>query len=320
MNAEIYAQFLKRQGHKVVRTESSYWHSPGMRVFQAFPEHRLIRPGRKEIDELLLGHRALAIRYSMPADPETKPVGYHVVCTDGAYCLDNLSSWARKNVRRGMKSCTVEHISLEKYTEEGWDLRLDTLARQHRRVNETQEDWRRKCKAVTGLDGFEIWAALVNGRLGATLLFFQMERWGYMVYQQCHRGCLREHVNNALSYSVTQEVMRRRNIRGIFYGMQSLDAPPSVDEFKFRMGYSAMPVRQTVDFHPYLSPLVNAITLKLVRTMMKVNPGSQLLSKGEGMMRLRLGEMHANVESAGMLPSLSTRDDGERMKPEMHDA
>lgn len=225
MNAEIYAQFLERQGHTVLRTESCCWHSPGMRVFQAFPEHRLVRPGKKELDELLVEHRALAIRYSMPADPETKPAGYHVVCMDGSYCLDSLSAWARKNVRRGVNSCSVGHISLERYTDEGWDLRLDTLARQHRRVIETQEDWRRKCAAVKGLDGFEIWAAEVNGRLGATLLFFQMEQWGYMVYQQCHRDCLREHVNNALSFMVTRDVMQRPNMRGIFYGMRSLDAP-----------------------------------------------------------------------------------------------
>lgn len=71
------------------------------------------------------------------------------------------------------------------------------------------------------------------------------------------------------------------------------------------MGYTAMPVRQTVDFHPYLSPFVNVITLEIVRAMMKVNPGSQLLSKGEGMMRLRLGKSDRHEGCAAISPDPS---------------
>lgn len=260
-----------------------------MRVFQAFPEHQLIRPAEEELREILMAHRALAIRYSTSPDSEGQLARYHVVCTDPSYGFETLGSWARKNVRRGLKNCSVGHISLDRYIEDGWELRLDTLARQNRIVNEDKSDWRRRCSAVEGLAGFEIWAAEVNGKLGATLLFFEMEGWGYMVYQQCHRDYLREHVNNALSFVVTQEVMRRPNIRGIFYGMQSLDAPASVDEFKFRMGYQALPTRQVVAFHPCARPFVNAVTHGIVQRMFKANPQSRLLAKGEGMMRLYLG-------------------------------
>ena len=287
MTPEIYSEWLQRQGQRVIRTKSSYWHSDGYRVYQAFPQHWLIGPDEQELRELMLQNRVVALRYSTSPRGDDSD-GYHVVRTAGDYGLDSLSAWARKNVRRGLRSCAVGPISFARYIEEGWALRVDTLARQQRDLKESRDDWRRKSSAAVGLDGFEVWAAEVNNRLAATLLFFQMAGWGYMVYQQCHRDYLREHVNNALSFVVTQNLIQRPGIRGIYYGMRSLDAPASVDEFKLRMGYESQPVRQRVLFHPYLMPLVNPLSHHISKRVAATNPSSRLLSKTEGMLRLYL--------------------------------
>jgi hypothetical protein len=257
-------------------------------VYQAFPYHWLIEPSAEEERELISHHSATALRYSMPADRVPQTDGYHVVYAGSDYDLDTLGSWARKNVRRGLRSCTVGQIPFSRYIEEGWALRVDTLARQQRHIPETKDDWLRKNSAAIGLEGFEIWAAEVEHRLAATLLTFQMDGWGYMVYQQCHRDYLREHANNALSFAVTQTLIRRPNIQGIFYGMRSLDAPPSVDEFKLRMGYEAKPVRQRVVFRPGLAPLINHFTHRVAKSLVAVNPASRFLAKAEGMLRLGL--------------------------------
>ena len=37
MNSETFAEWLRRQGHRVYRTASSYWYEAGPRVLQAFP-------------------------------------------------------------------------------------------------------------------------------------------------------------------------------------------------------------------------------------------------------------------------------------------
>jgi hypothetical protein len=124
-------------------------------------------------------------------------------------------------------------------------------------------------------------------------VIFQMDDWGYMLYQQCHRNYLQAHVNNALSFVVTQNLNRRPNIRGIFYGMRSLDAPASVDEFKFRMGYEARPVRQQVAFHPYVAPLMNRFTHHVAKAAVALHPTSYWLAKAEGMLRLGLDRAHA---------------------------
>jgi hypothetical protein len=289
MTPEIYAEWLRRQGQRVIRTESSYWHSEGIGVFQAFPYHWLIEPGEKECRNLMVRHHALALRYSMPAlGGQGGSACYHTVYAGDDYELETLGAWARKNVRRGLRNCTVGPISLQRYLDEGWTLRVDTLARQQRRMKESKESWRRRYASSSGLDGFEVWAADVSGRLGATLVTFQMDRWAYMLYQQCHSDYLREHVNNALSFVVTQTLIRRPDIRGIFYGMQSLDAPASVDEFKFRMGYEAKAVRQRIAFHPYLAPMVNKYTHAAAKQLSTWNPANRLLAKAEGMFRFSL--------------------------------
>jgi hypothetical protein len=290
MNAEIYSEWLRRQGQTVVRTASSYWHSEGMGVFQAFPYHALIEPGELELDELTLRHHAVALRYSLPATSAQGTAGYHAVYTGADYDFDVLSSWARKNVRRGLRQCAVAPISFERYVEEGWELRLDTLARQGRRLKESRADWKRRYSSAADLAGFEIWAAQVQNRLAATLVTFQMQDWYYMIYQQCHRNYLQEHVNNALSFVVTQELIRRPNVHGVFYGMQSLDAPPSVDEFKFRMGYEARAVQQRVVFHPYVRPLVSRVSHWILKAGKELSPNGRRLSKAEGMFRLTLAE------------------------------
>ncbi len=324
MTAEIYSEWLRRQGQRVIRTESSYWHSQGWGVFQAFPYHWLIEPGRAELRELMLRHGALALRYSMPTGrgqngdgrngdrdrhrdsslPRNRESCYHVVCTGNDYDLETLGAWARKNVRRGLRNCRVAPISFARYLEQGWDLRLDTLARQQRRVQETKRGWQSRYAAASGLEGFEVWAAEVRGRLAATLVTFPMDGWAYMLYQQCHSDYLREHVNNALSFVVTQTLIRRPHIRGIFYGMQSLDAPPSVDEFKFRMGYEARTVRQRIAFHPCLSPLVNHYTHRAAKYLRAWNPANRVLAKAEGMLRFGLAVWDESLSPAAASPSL----------------
>jgi len=288
MNADIYAEWLRRQGQTVIRTQSSYWHSSGMGAYQSFPYHWLIEPSRKELRELTFRRPILALRYSMSGESGLGSDSYHATYTGSDYDFETLSGWARKNVRRGLRLCSVHQISLERYIEEGWDLRIDTLARQERSVKESRDDWRRKYSAIEGLAGFEIWAAEVQDRLAATLVTFQMDGWGYMIYQQCHRDYLREHANNALSFVVTQNFVRKPGIKGIFYGMQSLDAPPSVDDFKFRMGYEARPVRQRIVFSPYLSLFVNGISHRLLEAGHRFFPDRRWLAKAEGMFRLSL--------------------------------
>lgn len=287
MTPDIFSEWLRRQGHTIKKTASSYWSDHGPRVYQAFPYHWVVNIPDVELKSLLRETQAIGLRYSTPITAGLGQVSYHAVFEGENYGFDTLSKWARKNVRRGLKNCFVEPISFRRLADEGWMLQLDTLDRQGRDLEVSAGAWRRRCLAAADLPGFEAWGALVEGRLAASVITFQMDTCTYMLYQQCHRDYLADHVNNALSFVVTQTMVERSQIRSILYGLHSLDAPTSVDEFKFRMGYTAKPVRQRVVFHPWLTPLFNPASHAIVRHLRRwtENPA---LAKAEGMMRFYL--------------------------------
>jgi hypothetical protein len=285
MNVEVFAEWLRCQGHQVLRTTSSFWYDQGPRVLQAIPYHWLIEPPEGELLQVLQKHQMVGLRYSTSLASSEGCVSYHGMFENPPYDLEILSKWSRKNVRRGLRNCTVAPISFRRLAGEGRALHLDTLDRQGRELELDQQMWRRRCLSAAELPGFEAWGALVDGILAASVITFQMEDCCYMLYQQCLRDYLREHVNNALSFVVTQTMIGRSAIRSIFYGLHSLDAPPSVDEFKFRMGYTAKPVRQRVVFHPWLRPLFNGATHGVLCGLRRWQPGNVTFAKAEGMIR-----------------------------------
>ncbi len=230
----------------------------------------------------------MALRYSTPVAAPTGCISYHAIYDKPTYTLESLERRSRQNVRTGLKNCSIEPISFERCAKDGWLLEMDTLDRQGRQKKKREETWHQQCMAAADLPGFEVWGALVDGRLAASLLTFQMEDCCEMIFQQCHRDYLNARVNNALTFVVTQTMISRPSIQSIFYALHSLDAPCSVDEFKFRMGYTAKPLRQRVVFNPMLEPFtgnfLHAVTARLLRRY----PSNPILAKAEGMLRFHL--------------------------------
>jgi hypothetical protein len=288
MNAKVFAEWMRRQDHQVIRTASGHWAQVGPRTYQAFPFHNLIAPDDDELDQLLLEHRAIGLRYSMPWNGTQGVASYHVVYSGESYALGDLSKKARYDVRKGLRIASVEPISFSRAARDGWELRAETLERQGRTAAETRDWWQRLCHSADGLAGFESWAAVSEGRLVASLIAFTCDDCCSILYQQSRTEVLPMGVNNALVSVFTSEVLKRPGIDRIFYGLHSLDAPPSVDRFKFRMGYRAKPVRQRVVFHPWLRPLVNRASHAMLGRLMHWRPGSPTLAKAEGMVRFYL--------------------------------
>ena len=288
MNVDIFAEWFRRQGLHVVRTASSFWVENAPRAYQAFPYHALICPPAAELADLLQQTGGIVLRYSAPWEAQSGMASYHAVYQRQVYTMKDLNHWARKNVRRGLRNCTIEPIRLEQLAAEGWPLQRDTLERQRRRLKFTRDDWTRLCLSAADLPGFAAWGARAEGQLAASLITFQMDDWGYLLYQQCLRNYMPLNVNNALGFVATQGLLGQAGIKSILYGLHSLDAPPSIDEFKFRMGYTARPVRQVVSFRHTVSWLVNPASHRLVRLASRLDASNPYLAKAEGLMRFYL--------------------------------
>jgi len=287
MNPEIFAEWMRRQGHKVYQTTSSYWYDAGPRVLQAFPYHWLIEPPEDEIRELMQENGVLALRYSTPLDNQRGMASYHVVL-HAPYTLKGLRSQARNGIKRGLKYFNVEQISFERLATEGWILQRDTLDRQDRLRSMSQEEWERLCRAADGLPGFEVWAATRGGELAGALIICQIDDVFHVPYALSHRNYLRNYVNNALFFATSCEMLERKGIREVFFTVQSLDAPSSVDDFKFRMGLTPIPVRQCVDFHPWLKPFATSGLHHLAEWMLKHDTNNPMIAKAEGMLRFHV--------------------------------
>jgi hypothetical protein len=295
---EVYAEWLRLQGTKVLRTPSTFWSAEWPGVFQAFPYHLLIQPSEDELSSLFRRERAMVLRYSAPADGGLGSISHHVVYGRGGYGFEHLGQRTRKNIRRGLRNCRVAPIPMERAAEEGWLLHVDTLSRQGRRRAWTRESWRDRLLSAAKLPGFEAWGATVGDKLAAYALVFQMEDWFYILDQKSLVEYLSLDVNKALMFTVTGELLGRPGISSVLYSVESLDARESLEDFKLHMGFIRKPVRQCIAFHPYISPLVNAFTHSAVRALVKCMPGSRQLTKAEGIMRFYLNR-DACGQSAG---------------------
>lgn len=288
MNAEIFAEWLRSQGYRVIHTPSSYWYEASPRVFQAFPYHWIIRPSEDEINDLVRQNHAVALRYSTPIESPLGKISYHAVYDKPTYTLESLDRRSRQNIRAGLKSCSVEPVDFQRLADEGWSLETDTAIRQGRKPAMSREAWRRRSLSAGDLPGFEVWGALVDGRLTATLLTFRLDDWSEFISQQCHHDFLSLRVNNSLTFVVTQNMVSCTEIHSVFYTIQSLDAPPSVDEFKFRMGFAAKPVRQRVALHPLIPPGSIKYAHTIMAKFLERSPDNPFYSKAEGVLRFYL--------------------------------
>ncbi len=287
MNAETFAEWLRRQGHKVLKTASSYWYEAGPRVLQAFPYHWLIAPSEDELGSLMFRHGILALRYSAPLDYRDGKISYHIVLRP-PYQLDALRAQARNGVKNGLAHFRVEQISFECLAAEGWELQRDTLDRQNRLRSMTQDEWQRLCRAADGLPGFEAWAAVADTGLAGAVIICRIDDVFSVPYAMSRSCFLANHVNNVLFYTVSQEMLGRQGVREVFFTVQSLDAPPSVDDFKLRMGLLPRAVRQRVQFHPWLRPLCAGTSHRMLTRLLKRDDANPLVAKTEGMLRFHI--------------------------------
>ncbi len=287
MNAETFAEWMRRQGHRIYRTQSSYWYEAGPRVLQAFPYHWLITPDKREIRDLMLRHGIVALRYSTPLDFPKGMVSYHIVLQQ-PYELEALKSQTRNGVKRGLTHFQFEQVSFERLAIEGWALQHDTLERQDRLRSMSQDEWQRLCRSADGLPGFEAWAATSQGELAGAVIICRIDDVFNVPYAMSRSSYLSNHVNNALFYSVSREMLGREGISSVFFTVQSLDAPANVDEFKFRMGFRSRAVRQRVDFHPFIRPLATSGIHGGVRKLLQRDPSNPFLAKAEGMLHFHV--------------------------------
>jgi hypothetical protein len=288
MNSDIFSEWLKRQGLRIYITKSSKWVNVGPKILQSFPYHLEIQPGNAELHTLFKQSKAIALRYSTLCGEPEGNISYHVIFEGNELIYETLSKKVRHDIQHGLNYCEYEPITFSMLENQGWKLREETLFRQGRRGAETKEWWSRLCKSAEGLPGFEAWGAVKQGKLIASIFTYIFDGTASILYQQSLTDHLKYGINNTLAFAYVNDVLKNKRAENIFYGLHSLDAPSSVDEFKFRMGFVAKPVRQRVIFNPLVAPLFNNLTYTGVKSINSLLKGNYFFDKSEGMLRFYL--------------------------------
>jgi hypothetical protein len=286
MNPQVFAEFLSRQGHRIIKTRSSFWYDVQPGFYFYFPYHRLITPDKEELNQLFWKNHCIGMRYFTPMDAVGKS-SYMIVCSDRNYDLDFIDAkYARRQTRRGLDHFQIRDICFQELFEIGFPLVQDTLVRQNRKPTTwRQKKWKQYCLATEGLPGFEAWGAFQDDNLASFMVTFQMEDHFTILHHSSATEYLRLYPNNALVFTVTKLKLASPTVNVVSYGPQSLDAPESLDKFKFRMGFQMAPMKQKIMFNPLISLFMSGFTQNFVSNISRLRPGSDFFRKLDGIIR-----------------------------------
>ncbi len=293
MSAIAFSQFLRRLGHRVVEGPSGAWYDASRFFLLGIPGHELRRPGDDEIRQLLRQWPTFGLRFTTPLDGVGK-LSYQIVCDDSQYRLESLSANTRSKIRRGLRRCEIRQAAPAEVAVAGRRAHDDTLARQGRSGVLTGERWDRFWEAAAETPEMEVWTAWVEGELAAfvvTVLFGDCIE--YMLARS-RTDSLGAYPNNALLFTMTEEMLCRRRLREVTFGLESLEPVAPLDQFKFSLGFRTKPLRQRVVFHPAIAA---ALRPQPVRALCH-RWGAQ--AKGQGVFWRKAAGLLRFAEEAGL--------------------
>lgn len=286
--AEAAVDLLRSQGRHVLQTESCWWYNVyGQKnIYYSFPPHRLVTPTKAEIGEIFKqAPKAKAIRY-LSASTSSGSDSYLWICQK-PYSLDTIDAKARNQVRQGLRNCQIEPISLDLLQTLGDKANSDSMKRfglEPRRLKFGKE--------MQDADIYEAWGAFVNGNLASYIVTLRIEDW---VFVQVHRSVdeyLGFRPNNALIYSVLNELLSRPEITTVSYGWEPLLPLDSLDKFKLAMGSSKYRCKQSIVLAPWLKFAFPPVICSSIEKLSDLKKGNRRLQQLAGACRV-IRESHA---------------------------
>jgi len=257
MTAESLLAFLGAAGFRTHKSESALWYEAGPRFWLASPSHTAVAVPRDELRAVMRATGALGLRY-VAAESTGGRQSFQMIASGSDYSLDRLAANARSKIRRGLKRHEIRPIRGAELKEAGRQAFVETLDRQDRAKSYPFEKWHRLLDAADEEPGVEIWSAWHENELAAYLMVFLIEDVCEFYQGRSRNALLKHYPNNALTYFLTEEMLNRRGLREVTYGIESLEETKSVDAFKLSMGYEKQPIRQKIAFRPAIELALRA--------------------------------------------------------------
>ena len=281
MSADGMAKFFEALGHRVLRTQSTYWYDVFRRFYLGFPHHRTLDLPEEELSEVFR-HLPAGVRYFAPPTASGR-ASYSLVIRDRGYDLDRLSSNTRSKVRRGLGRCQVERLTPAYVRAHGREINDDTLRRTRM---QDRYPWDLYWEAAEqSSDCVEVWGASIDGVLAAYLVGVRADRGCELLIARSHSETLKHYPNNALLFTVVRDMLARPDVDEVFFGVESLDdAAEGTELFKLSMGFTKSPIRQRIVLHPLLRPALRSrLVVRALAALSHRRPDNELLRKLHGL-------------------------------------
>lgn len=290
-----YIEYLKSTGIPcaISADQRQAWIHGGYRGHLIRIPPECIEPIDPAISRGLLHQRGVwVVSYLLAGDEKHPPNCFDYVCRDLNYSIEKLHSYARRDIRRGLRSFKVRLCTWDELAEKGFAAEVDTNVR-HGYTAPSQEGFKRMVQQKRGTPFLEIWGALDETDLAAWLEVIKVDNWAIINLVRSCTKSLRLCPNNALLYAVTRRILVEEKREYVNYGLSSSQvnvARLSMHKYKIRMGYEAVPLHRVFVVHPLLRPMLTPRAASWVWEKAAVlMPTSKILRRVAGMSRLLSG-------------------------------
>jgi len=275
------ARFLELRGHRVFEALGTFWSHYRGPFFCSLPYQREIDPDPAEIREMMRKHRVWCLRHRS-RNRTGVPSGLYV-CRPREYCVERLSRQYRRHVSRGLEMCDIREVDPAELLVEGWQLNLETMARQRRYDPEFGDPagWKRFVQAIRQSPGVGVTGAYLSGRLSAYIVTCREDAWLHMLYKMARTLDRSYPVSHALDHWLMMKAAKDPGIEFFENSFLSVLPNDGLDAYKRHMGFTVLPFDLAVRFHPLLSPLAaNRLTVAAAKTAWRLRPNQSSLELG----------------------------------------
>ena len=177
---------------------------------------------------------------------------------DTPVILENLGKQARKDIRKGLKNCTVRIIECLRFSEQLYEC-YEQAWLHYKNVGEptSKEAFIRNCERTSLLT---YWAAFENetGKLIGYMSVSEHETYAEICTAKFYPVYLHLQVSAAMYYTVLNHYLEKENIRFVSSGSRSINHTTQTQDYKERtFGYRKAYCKLHIEYNPKIKWIIN---------------------------------------------------------------
>ena len=280
------ARFMELRGRRIVRACGAVWYAVPGRFLMSLPYQAMLNPEPSELRRLVRETRTVGARF-----PSTHWTGLEsglYVMRPREYDIDAVHAKHRPRVRKGLETFHVRPATQHELIAQGRVLNLNTMARQGRYDPEFGErrKWETLVEAAFTCSEVAFPAAFIGSRMASYMVTCREHGWLHILHQMSRQEDLPNFPNHALTFEVTQQAAADESLEAICYGYVPLFEADGLHEYKLRFGYELIPHRSAIQFHPFVSAVLNNPLFHFaLRCTRAIRPGNQRLETIESVVK-----------------------------------